>query len=290
VDANNLGKVVLSLPGGEASTELYLFGATVTSWKAAGIERLFVSPKAVFNGVKAIRGGIPLVFPQFGQPSASMPQHGFARTSLWSWACGCHDCAEGEGRIILTLKSSPETMAVWPFDFELTYTVTLTATSLRCELSCLNIGDAAFPAHALLHTYVALPSATSIADLSVKGFQGFTFLDKMAPSADLQLEDRELVTVGCETDRIYCGGEMPDIVLSAGTTPFLTVSKSSSLNATPLATDVVFWNAWADKSCALPDLGEGAYQRYVCVEPGQVRQYVTVAPGDVFSVGTLLRV
>jgi D-hexose-6-phosphate mutarotase len=27
----------------------------------------------------AIRGGIPVVFPQFGQPDAAMAQHGFAR-------------------------------------------------------------------------------------------------------------------------------------------------------------------------------------------------------------------
>ena len=30
----------------------------------AGVEVLFVSEEAVFNGAKAIRGGIPLVFPQ----------------------------------------------------------------------------------------------------------------------------------------------------------------------------------------------------------------------------------
>jgi D-hexose-6-phosphate mutarotase len=28
--------------------------------------------------------GIPLVFPQFGQPLKTMAQHGFARNSLWS--------------------------------------------------------------------------------------------------------------------------------------------------------------------------------------------------------------
>jgi hypothetical protein len=32
----------------------------------------------------AIRGGIPLVFPQFGQPRKEMPSHGFARVSNWA--------------------------------------------------------------------------------------------------------------------------------------------------------------------------------------------------------------
>lgn len=32
---------------------------------------LFVSEEAVFDGKKAIRGGIPLVFPQFGPGAAT---------------------------------------------------------------------------------------------------------------------------------------------------------------------------------------------------------------------------
>ncbi len=34
------------------------------SWRLLGREVLFLSEKAIFNGAKAIRGGIPLVFPQ----------------------------------------------------------------------------------------------------------------------------------------------------------------------------------------------------------------------------------
>lgn len=40
------------------------------------------SDKAVFDNKKAIRGGIPLVFPNFG-PWDLGPQHGFARITMW---------------------------------------------------------------------------------------------------------------------------------------------------------------------------------------------------------------
>jgi glucose-6-phosphate 1-epimerase len=51
------------LPTGE-SVEILLYGATITSWKdAAGDEKLWLSEKAVTDGTKAVRGGIPLVFP-----------------------------------------------------------------------------------------------------------------------------------------------------------------------------------------------------------------------------------
>ena len=116
-------RVTASLPTGE-SVEVLLFGATVLSWKTAkGKENLFVSSKAHLDGSKAVRGGIPLVFPvsmpmtsfplttcnwkstviwcqlvrpfadhriqNFGPSSnkatEGLPQHGFARTTKWEY-------------------------------------------------------------------------------------------------------------------------------------------------------------------------------------------------------------
>ena len=57
-------KVVATLSSGE-SVEVLLFGATVTSWKSNGgqTENLWLSDKADLTGTKAVRGGIPVVFP-----------------------------------------------------------------------------------------------------------------------------------------------------------------------------------------------------------------------------------
>ena len=57
------GRVKATLPTGE-TVEVLLHGATVLSWKdASGDERLWLSESAVLDGSKAVRGGIPLVFP-----------------------------------------------------------------------------------------------------------------------------------------------------------------------------------------------------------------------------------
>src|SRR5712671_5839598 len=77
-----------------ALAEILLFGATVISWRATEkgrtsdpTERLFVSSKAALDGSKAVRGGIPVVFPCFGPPEhpdhSKLPQHGFARNQVW---------------------------------------------------------------------------------------------------------------------------------------------------------------------------------------------------------------
>ena len=72
-----------------------MYGATVISWKSGSVsepqlkERLFVSSKAALDGSKAVRGGIPVVFPCFGAPAhpehMKLSQHGFARSEIWSF-------------------------------------------------------------------------------------------------------------------------------------------------------------------------------------------------------------
>lgn len=92
---NGLPCVKVSHSSG-ANATVYLFGATLTSWQTAagvqmpvktqqtkhppttcllllpsGNEVLFLSSKAQFDGTTPIRGGIPLVFPQFGGGKAN---------------------------------------------------------------------------------------------------------------------------------------------------------------------------------------------------------------------------
>ncbi|KAL8400735.1 hypothetical protein RB594_000949 [Gaeumannomyces avenae] len=55
-------RVSAVLPTGE-SIEVLLYGATVLSWKRNGQEKLWLSEAASLDGTKAVRGGIPLVFP-----------------------------------------------------------------------------------------------------------------------------------------------------------------------------------------------------------------------------------
>nr|ACU19687.1 unknown [Glycine max] len=80
---NGLEKILLRESRG-SSTEVYLYGGHVTSWKNDhGEELLFLSNKAIFKTPKAIRGGIPLCFPQFGG-LGTLDQHGFARNRFWA--------------------------------------------------------------------------------------------------------------------------------------------------------------------------------------------------------------
>src|SRR4051794_40977818 len=69
----------------EAEADVYLQGAHVAHWTPRGQRPvLFVSSRSDFVAGKAIRGGVPVVFPWFGPGRDEVlagPSHGFARTA-----------------------------------------------------------------------------------------------------------------------------------------------------------------------------------------------------------------
>lgn len=166
------GKVTAKLPTGE-SVDVMLYGATVTSWKNAnGHENLFLSTAAKLDGSKAIRGGIPLVFPVFGPPpkdhaTSSLPQHGFARISHWEYlGKSTSESAlvskTGDSAVRLDFgltpaNISPEMRKAWPYKFALQYSVTLGRDGLQTALEVRNPGTEKWDFQMLTHTYFATP-------------------------------------------------------------------------------------------------------------------------------------
>ena len=107
-----LAAVRFVLPTGD-SVVASLHGGQVLSWVPAdGGERLFLSEKTVFGGDAAVRGGVPVCFPQFNQ-RGPLPKHGFARQALWTLGDSHEDGFE------LLLRDGPATHAIWPERFEL---------------------------------------------------------------------------------------------------------------------------------------------------------------------------
>jgi len=190
--------VKLSLPSG-SSAEVYLYGATVTSWKVAGKERLFLSQKAALDGSKAIRGGIPVCWPIFGPPPkvdldesltahSKLAQHGFARTSIWKFGETLLDREEGVS-IRLHLDPTAEIAKTFPHPFSLSYVVTLAPHQLATDLHVVNPLPSSLPAVAQKVTDAAQSVASalpaSIAP-SASSIQGETAAAKTASELKFQ--------------------------------------------------------------------------------------------------------
>ena len=107
----------------------------------SGKEMFYLSKLSDTTGVKPIRGGIPVVFPQFANGSevfflwvveGPIVKHGFARTSIWS----PDPVVEEDGFVCCTfhLKDSERTRSIWDHAFELMYIIRLGEKSLSTEL------------------------------------------------------------------------------------------------------------------------------------------------------------
>ncbi|XP_043813094.1 putative glucose-6-phosphate 1-epimerase isoform X2 [Manihot esculenta] len=116
-DWNGIEQVVIRNRQG-ASVRVSLHGGQVVSWRnEQGEELLFTSSKAVFKPPKAMRGGIPICFPQFGN-CGSLEQHGFARNKFWTIdddppPLQSND-SQGKSFVDLLLKPSEEDLKCWP--------------------------------------------------------------------------------------------------------------------------------------------------------------------------------
>ena len=72
----------LQLPCGDRVVVAH-HGAHVLSWVVDDRERLYLSPQSRNDDQAAIRGGMPVCFPQFNQ-RGDLPKHGFARNVSWT--------------------------------------------------------------------------------------------------------------------------------------------------------------------------------------------------------------
>jgi len=270
-----LDTVVLRHASG-ASAEIYLLGGTLCSYRTPnGKENIFVSPGAIFDGKKAIRGGVPLVFPQFGQPDKAMAQHGFARSSIWS-VKEIKDTAE-ESCAILALADSEATREKWPNPFALEFVVSLTSAHLKMTLNVTNTGDAPFKFHTLLHTYFSIPD---IGEAAVRGLKGRNYIDKVA-GGETKEETEDQIVLPSFTDRVYVGTEAEAKVVTihadkGAEAALFEITNEARIAGEVKPCDVVVWNPYEGASPG--DLPPPAFKNFVCVEPGLVSDFSELAP------------
>ena len=257
--------LTLTSPEG-ATAQIHPYGAQVTSWKpAGGAERLFLSAASEFRPGAAIRGGVPVIFPQFGG-SGLLPKHGFAR--LCHWDPAPFKTGPDFATAKFTLGDREATRQLWPHAFRAELRVTVGGARLELMFSVMNTGNEPFNFTAALHTYL------QVADLlttTVEGLAGARYHDTAVRPWSEGVQAEPHVRFPAEVDRIYYAAPGP---LRVRTPEHVTQVKSDDFP------DVVLWNPGPVKSANLPDMEAGGYRRFVCVEAAVVEQPPRLKPGD----------
>jgi len=271
--AGGLGKVDLVAADG-SSARIYLHGAHVVSWiPAGGQERLFLSQATEYQAGKTIRGGIPVVFPQFSG-FGPLLKHGFARAMAWDLI----DVRTGpQATARLRLVDSAETRAIWPHAFTADLTATVGGPILAVELAIANPGPAPFSFTAALHTYFAVGDIHATA---VEGLAGLCYLDAAAGGGDA-VDAQPAVRFPGEIDRVYWDAPREVRVVEPQRTTIVGAEGFP---------DVVVWNPGPAKSAALADLEPNGYRRMVCVESVVLGRPVLLEPGQSWSGRQILTV
>jgi glucose-6-phosphate 1-epimerase len=260
----NLPKVVLVARDG-ARAEIYLHGAHLTSWTPAGAEddRLFLSARSHFAENVAIRGGIPVCFPQFSA-QGPLPNHGFARVTPWHLA-SAGLATDGSACAVLRLADSAATRQLWPRAFALELAVTLSGPWLDIRLSVRNAGTERFDFTAALHTYLRVADAAAT---TVHGLDGARFHDKVRGQRDCLQRASELRIDG-EVDRIYCA--------APGDLEVRESARALGVEATGFP-DTVVWNP-GTAAASLADLEPGGEKRMLCIEAAAAANPVALDAG-----------
>jgi glucose-6-phosphate 1-epimerase len=226
-----------------------LYGAHLVSWISGdGKERLFCSARSALDGSRAIRGGVPVIFPQFAERGTGM-RHGFARVSTWRLA----DSGMGEegafAVFALTRRDlSQDIAAQFPHGFELRLKVALEEQRLTLGLDVRNTGDDEFAFSAALHTYLAVSALDSVTIHGVR---------------------EETLAFAGKHDEIYRNVQGSIAMANGGGQ--LLLNQSSF-------TDAVVWNPGAADSAKLSDMDDDEFQRFVCIEPAVIEP-LTLKPG-----------
>jgi len=263
---DGLTRVLVTVEGAEA--EIYLNGATVTRYDVGGQPVLFCSKTSKYEAGKAIRGGVPVIFPWFGPhpTDSSQPQHGLVRAADWR-VDSMRRLAPDAAELTLTFESSEATLAAWPFDFGLRYTVSV-GKRLEMALKVTNRSMSEIEFHEALHTYLAIGDVHKIA---IAGLENCEYADKVDGGARRRLGAESLRLKG-ETDRVFVNTSAACRLSEPGR-PDVLVSKEGSLST-------VVWNPWETKAEAMSDLAGGQWPEMVCVETANaLENVIAVSPG-----------
>ncbi len=266
--ANDAPSLTLTAPDG-ASARVYLDGAHVASWIPAGgptsgDEQLFVSARALYGPGYAIRGGIPICWPQFGK-TGPLQQHGFSRLMRWSVV---RESVDAQGaHAILRLTDTDETLAVWPFSFNAELAVSVGARTLRVELTVTNTDAQPMEFTAALHPYFRVRDALAV---DVLGLEGCRYRDALQGGAEFT-EAKGALRIPGPIDRVYL--DTPSQVALREPHRTLRIIKSGF-------PETVVWNPGASGTSSREDFAPGDEQVMVCVEAAAVDPRIVVVPGD----------
>ncbi|GAC14945.1 D-hexose-6-phosphate mutarotase [Aliiglaciecola lipolytica] len=242
---------LLEIENDFAKATISLFGGHILSYipKTDDIDRLWLSEAAIFDGKTAIRGGIPICWPWFGnahnQDRDDLPSHGFVRNQIWTL-----DSSEDSSTGTQLVLSPQSTVGPgWQFKTRLQLKV-MVGKTLVVELITRNLDKQTIDLNCALHSYFRVDD---IEQVTLTGLSG-QYLDKTKDYEAFETPD--VYRIKDETDRVHLH---PAILVEIDNGLHIGVRSSGH-------DSIVVWNPWEQNCLRMKDMNQDSYQTMICVE------------------------
>lgn len=239
-----------------------LKGGQVLSWTPNNQEEVFwLSKKSPYSTTSAIRGGVPICWPWFGNYKDA-PSHGFARNKQWQ--IDSLDVTKQSVKIVLTLKGS-HISKYWPYNFLCKQTLEFSSV-FKQEFYIENRDSIDFHFSNAFHSYFNISSPTNI----------------RIPDLNLASFDNKLSQIkGCSPQLIVnCEGPLDNIYHHNSTATLFDKGKRRAIEIKKSnSSQWVLWNPGENTASQMIDIHQGGENEFVCLEAANTNM-VSVASGE----------
>ncbi|MDO6765903.1 D-hexose-6-phosphate mutarotase [Agarivorans sp. 1_MG-2023] len=260
---NNEGMVFYWVDHPAAKALIAQQGAHLVSYRPnPGEEKLWLSDDSLFTKGAAIRGGIPICWPNFGNlGNENNTKHGYARTSLWT--LNTITTSQEHCYLNFSLPSSSNSGVALSCSFTL-------GAEARIELVTTNHSEKSFEYTGALHSYFI----TDVKKLHI-GSLGDQYIDSVSST---KVDNVASFTLSDETDRIYLQPQsVSQLVFGASKTTIEHRGHDS----------VVVWNPGDKLANKMPDVSSA--ENFICVETAITQQPQAVKPQQSHKLVQIIR-
>jgi glucose-6-phosphate 1-epimerase len=262
-------------------------GAQLLSYEdSLGRPLVWVSGEAAHERGQAVRGGVPVCWPWFGDYSRNpqavrdtvgaggdAPAHGLVRGR--DWELSEQNLSADTAELVFSFDATRD-LAPWRHPAKLSLTMRF-GEKIGLALTVHNLGEQALTQSLALHTYLAVSDSRQI---QIDGLDGAPYIDTVGQWQ--QKTQQGPLRIEAETDRIYQPAPAAIVIRDPGWRRAIHVVSQHSASA-------VLWNPWVEKSQRLSHFANDDWQRMVCVETARVLDdALVVAPGASATVSVSL--
>jgi glucose-6-phosphate 1-epimerase len=208
-----------------------------------------------------IRGGIPIIFPQFGN-NGFLKKHGFVRDLEWKKVYSSSNQYQKKASYSLNISklSNPD----WGYEalVKVTFKI-ITYTSICLKLEIFNIGEDSFSFTGGFHPYFSIKNRSS---LQILGLEDSLFIDTDSNISTFNLNDNS----GLE--RLF----LTNSNIEVHTGFYRLLLSNIGFN------NWMVWNPGFLGAKSIPDLPNEDWDKFVCIEP-ICHKSVVLAPDEKFE-------